>query len=62
MEHFSSIKVIRIIFGSFVMKQKKNVTLDNYVILFIKKKKKSIQTYLYIKSLYNNVHIVYYIL
>lgn len=61
MEHFSSIKVIRIIFGSFVMKQKKNVILDNYVILFIKKKK-SIQTYLYIKSLYNNVHIVYYIL
>lgn len=39
MEHFSSIKVIRIIFGSFVMKQKKNVILDNYVILFIKKKK-----------------------
>lgn len=41
MEHFSSIKVIRIIFGSFVMKQKKDVILDNYVILFIKKKKKA---------------------
>lgn len=47
MEHFSSIKVIRIIFGSFVMKQKKNVILDNYVILFIKKKKKHTNIFIY---------------